>query len=148
MGEASPIQIAEAIGNFQFNGRLMRGCAYGNGHINDTYLLTFQISGMGNIKVILQKMNKDVFEKPVELMENVMGVTAYLREQIIKNGGDPERETLNVIPAYDGKNTGVLISLLRMPPVMTWWRSRSISIRVRLRSVISSVCWQITRLIR
>ena len=103
MGETSPIQIAEAIGNFQFNGRLMRGCAYGNGHINDTYLLTFQISGMGNIKVILQKMNKDVFKQPIELMENVMGVTAYLREQIIKNGGDPERETLNVIPAYDGK---------------------------------------------
>lgn len=103
MGEASPIQIAEVIGNFQYNGRLMRGCPYGNGHINDTYLLTFQISGMGNIKVILQKMNKDVFKQPTELMENVMGVTAYLREQIIKNGGDPERETLNVIPAYDGK---------------------------------------------
>ena len=60
MGEASPIQIAEVIGNFQYNGRLMRGCAYGNGHINDTYLLTFQISGMGNIKVILQKMNSVV----------------------------------------------------------------------------------------
>ncbi len=103
MGEASPIQIAEVIANFQYNGRLVRGCAYGNGHINDTYLLTFQISGMGSIKVILQKMNKDVFGKPEELMENVMGVTAFLREQIIKNGGDPERETLNVIPAYDNK---------------------------------------------
>ena len=44
MGEASPIQIAEVIANFQYNGRLVRGCAYGNGHINDTYLLTFQIS--------------------------------------------------------------------------------------------------------
>ena len=86
MGEASPIQIAEVIANFQYNGRLVRGCAYGNGHINDTYLLTFQISGMGSIKVILQKMNKDVFGKPEELMENVMGVTAFLREQIIKNG--------------------------------------------------------------
>ena len=53
MGEASPIQIAEAIGNFQFNGRLMRGCAYGNGHINDTYLLTFQISGMGDRKSVV-----------------------------------------------------------------------------------------------
>ena len=103
MGEASPIQIAEVIANFQYNGRLVRGCAYGNGHINDTYLLTFQISGMGSIKVILQKMNKDVFGKPEELMENVIGVTAFLREQIIKNGGDPERETLNVIPAYDNK---------------------------------------------
>ena len=33
---------------------------------------------------------------------NVVGVTSYLRERIIENGGDPERETLNVIPTPDG----------------------------------------------
>lgn len=32
-----------------------------------------------------------------------MGVTTYLREKITKEGGDPDRETLNVIPALDGK---------------------------------------------
>ena len=103
MAEASPIQIAEVIANFQFNGRLVRGCAYGSGHINDTYLLVFEIAGMGSIKVILQRMNKEVFANPVELMENVMGVTAHLRQKIIEKRGDPERETLNVIPAYNGK---------------------------------------------
>ena len=36
-------------------------------------------------------------------MENIVGVTSYLRERIIENGGDPERETLNVLPALDGK---------------------------------------------
>ena len=36
-------------------------------------------------------------------MENVVGVTTFLRKKIIENGGDPERETLNVIPAKDGK---------------------------------------------
>ena len=36
-------------------------------------------------------------------MENVIGVTSYLRKKIIENGGDPDRETLNVIPAVDGK---------------------------------------------
>ena len=30
-------------------------------------------------------------------------VTTFLRKKIIENGGDPERETLNVIPAKDGK---------------------------------------------
>ena len=53
-------------------------------------------------KVILQRMNKSIFTKPVELMENVLGVTSYLRERIIENGGDPERETLNVIPTAEG----------------------------------------------
>lgn len=103
MAQASPIQIAEVIANFRYEGRLVRGDSYGSGHINDTYMLIFEIAGMGSIKVILQRMNKDIFEKPVELMENIMGVTAHLRNKIIENGGDPERETLNVIPALDGK---------------------------------------------
>ena len=58
---------------------------------------------MGMLKVILQRMNNEVFEKPVELMENIINVTSYLKERIEENGGDPERETLNVIPAKDGK---------------------------------------------
>ena len=75
--------------------------------------------------MILQRMNKEVFTNPVELMENVIGVTSYLRKKIIENGGDPDRETLNVIPAVDGKpyfidykeNTGVPTNLSRTHPV-------------------------------
>ena len=47
-------------------------------------------------------MNKDIFSKPAQLMENIVGVTSYLRDMITANGGDPKRETLNVIPAKDG----------------------------------------------
>ena len=76
---------------------------YGSGHINDTYLLVFRIGKMGTLKAILQRMNKEIFTNPEELMENVVGVTSYLREKIAENGGDPDRETLNLIPAKDGK---------------------------------------------
>ena len=55
------------------------------------------------MKIILQRMNREVFTKPVELMENIMGVTSHLRRKIIAQGGDPERETLNVIPSRDQK---------------------------------------------
>lgn len=95
--------INEAIANFRFEGVLVDERPYGSGHINDTYLLTFEIAEMGQIKVILQRMNKDIFKEPVELMENILNVTSYLRERIIENGGDPERETLNVIQTVDGK---------------------------------------------
>lgn len=95
--------INEAIANFRFEGVLVDERPYGSGHINDTYLLVFEIAEMGQIKVILQRMNKDIFKEPVELMENILNVTSYLRERIIENGGDPERETLNVIPTVDGK---------------------------------------------
>ena len=93
----------EAIANFRYNGILIDERPYGSGHINDTYLLTFQIAEMGQMKVILQRMNRSNFKQPVQLMEYIMNVTSYLRERIEENGGDPERETLNVIRAMDGK---------------------------------------------
>lgn len=96
-------QIDEAIGNFRFEGILVEEHPYGSGHINDTFLLRFQIADMGSIRVILQRMNSEIFQNPEELMENILGVTSYLRERIIENGGDPDRETLNVIKAVDGK---------------------------------------------
>ena len=58
---------------------------------------------MGSLNVILQRMNREIFEKPVELMENVIGVTEHLKKKIVEMGGDPERETLNLIPAKNGK---------------------------------------------
>lgn len=69
---------------------------YGNGHINDTYL----VSGGA---YILQRINTSVFLDAEGLMENVENVTVYLREKIRREGGDPEREALTVIPAKDGK---------------------------------------------
>ena len=103
MERVSELQTREAIANFNFTGRLKERRPFGSGHINDTYLLTFEIGDMGDMSVILQRMNRAIFTKPVELMENIVGVTSYLRERIIENGGDPERETLNIIPTKDGK---------------------------------------------
>lgn len=96
-------RIEKVASHFQFEGTLVEAQPYGNGHINDTYLLTFEIGKMGYMSVILQRMNVNVFPHPVEVMENVMGVTSFLREKIENAGGNPYRETLNVIPAKDGK---------------------------------------------
>ncbi|MCD8152171.1 MAG: aminoglycoside phosphotransferase family protein [Clostridiales bacterium] len=89
--------------NFQFEGRLVSRKPYGSGHINDTWLLVFDRTDGMQKKVILQRMNREVFAKPVELMENIVSVTAYLRERISQDGGDPDRETLNVILTCDGR---------------------------------------------
>lgn len=69
---------------------------YGNGHINDTYLLKSTPS------YILQKLNKHVFPDPVSVMENVKAVTEHLRSKIIEAGGDPNRGTLTVINTDEG----------------------------------------------
>ena len=95
--------LEEASAGFQFEGTLVSTEPYGNGHINDTFLLKVTDEDGKVHKRILQRMNKSVFKQPVELMENIMNVTSYLQNIIAQNGGDPKRETLNVIPALDGK---------------------------------------------
>ena len=97
-------QKNEAIASFPFEGILISENPYGSGHINDTFLLVFDLGDGEENRVILQRMNKDVFADPVSLMENIVGVTSYLRKKIEENGGDPDRETLNVIPTGDGKS--------------------------------------------
>ncbi len=96
-------RIEKIAQHFQFEGRLVQIEPWGNGHINDTYLLTYEIGKMGSIQVILQRINKNVFPKPEEVMENMMNVTNHLHKKILENGGNPYRETINVIPSIDNK---------------------------------------------
>lgn len=94
---------SEALVNFQLEGMVMSAIHYGSGHINDTFLMTLRKDDGSEGRVILQKMNESIFKKPVELMENILNVTSYLRKEIIARGGDPERETLNVINTKSGE---------------------------------------------
>lgn len=96
-------KIEEAIAAFiAENNRLIEKRPYGNGHINDTFLLRCETPENYEKKYILQRMNHDIFKNPPQLMENVVHVTAYLRKMILSQGGDPERETLSVYKTLDG----------------------------------------------
>ena len=91
-------EIKNITSAFVLEDNLTECVPYGSGHINDTYRLTYDTGK----HYILQKMNKSIFTKPVELMENVSGVTAWLKKKIQENGGDVERETLNLVMTKDG----------------------------------------------
>lgn len=95
-------QMKGIMQNYPITGELVEAIPYGSGHINDTYRLTYKIDG-ADTRYILQRMNKGIFTKPVELMENIVNVTEWLKKKIVEQGGDPKRETLNVICAKDGK---------------------------------------------
>ena len=87
-------QFQEILANFNLS---LNPDAYGNGHINDTYIVHSQPD------YILQRINKKVFTNPPAVMENIQGVTEFLRRKIIAEGGDPDRETLNLIMTVDGQ---------------------------------------------
>ena len=69
---------------------------YGNGHNNDTFLV------VADRRYILQRMNTTVFPRPVQLMENILGVTGHIRKKAEEAGIDADRATLNVIPTLAG----------------------------------------------
>lgn len=94
--------IEEVITQFAIKGRLVKKEPYGNGHINDTFLLVYETENGSRRRYILQRMNHDIFKNPHQLMENVVNVTEYLRGVILTQGGDPDRETLNVVKTSDG----------------------------------------------
>ena len=91
--------LKEAIAQFAPQFKEEDAKLYGNGHINDTYRLVAK----GQKPLILQRLNTYVFKQPEEVMENICLVTDYLRKQIEKNGGDPDRETLSVIRTVTGE---------------------------------------------
>lgn len=95
-------QIEEVAAEYAIRGRLVEKSPYGNGHINDTFLLVYENGGRKQ-RYILQRMNHTIFKKPRQLMENVVNVTEYLQKAITAYGGDPKRETLNVVRTRVGK---------------------------------------------
>lgn len=98
------INVAEIIDAFPNYGEVLGYKPVTDGHINDTYIVEYLKDNGEKVRFLLQRINTNVFKMPVELMDNVMGVTAFLRKKIEAAGGDPMRETLTVYPAKDGKN--------------------------------------------
>ncbi len=84
---------------FQIKGEYVNASPYGEGHINTTYLLETT-----ETKYILQKINDSIFPDVKELMNNITMVTEFLRKKIIDTGGNPDRETLTVVPTKDGRS--------------------------------------------
>ncbi len=90
-------------GEFAFEGEYVSGGPYGDGHINDTYALVYSDAGRER-RYILQRMNTKVFPDIPTLMHNIGAVTRYLSQKIKESGGDPDRETLTLVPTVDGGN--------------------------------------------
>ena len=76
----------------------------GAGHINDTYAVYMAAQGGDELRYVIQRINTGVFKDPRAVMENIFGVTEYLRRKILARGGDADRETLNYIKTKTGDN--------------------------------------------
>ena len=83
----------EIAARFAVNGRVAYCERYGNGHINETYLVETD----GGARYILQKINDTVFQNVPALMENVSAVTRYLRART-----DDPRRAMHLVQTTEG----------------------------------------------
>ena len=88
------IAMQQVISQFQLEGAPVRCDRYGNGHINETYLLETDAPHA----YILQKVNRHVFPDVAGLMRNIIAVTSFLRQQT----PDPRR-VLTLVPTKENE---------------------------------------------
>ncbi len=93
------LKLREICENFKINGKLISTEKYGEGHINDTFLVKTD-----EAQYILQRVNNTVFKKPEDVMENISKITSFMAKKIAECGGDITRETLTLIKTLDEKN--------------------------------------------
>ena len=97
--------LEDAVYAFGFGPQCSYVKPFGEGHINETYAV--YMPGQDGKEVplyVLQRININVFKNPDQVMDNIFGVTEYLRNIIRQEGGDLDRETLSYIKTKDGES--------------------------------------------
>ena len=97
-----PSIIKNIASHFCIDNQNMTDCRpHGSGHINQTFLVTFEADGKQD-KYIFQKVNTNVFRNPVHLMENISRVLAHSRAKL---AGRPDgyRRCMHLVPTRDNK---------------------------------------------
>lgn len=92
--------VGAVVRQFEILGEFQHAEPYGSGHINDTYCAVFQQAGVP-VRYILQRINHNIFKKPVALMENVQRVTSHLAAKVA-GVPDATRRVLTLIPTREG----------------------------------------------
>lgn len=91
--------INKILDNYNIKGKLINIKEDNTGNINKTYIITFINNGI-EYKYLVQQINTNVFNDPYILMENILGVTNYLKEQLVLNN-DNNHKVLEIIKTKD-----------------------------------------------
>ena len=94
--------ISQVLAAYALPGTVMDVARHGKGHINDTFCVECRTPEGGTVRFILQRLSQAAFPHPEEVMENFVGITSYLRREILAEGGDPSRETLSLVRTREG----------------------------------------------
>ena len=88
---------------FAIAGEFVSGEEIYSGHINSTYIVTFQRPCGEVNRYILQRINGNVFKDPHAVMRNVEMVTRHINWKVLRVKRDLGGQTLNLYPARGGR---------------------------------------------
>lgn len=95
------MNLEQIAANFQLEGKIEKVEQMGEGFINDTFIIrTF---GKDSPDYLLQRKNKRIFTNVPAMMENIQKVCTHIKKKVIAKNGNPQRETMTVIPSNEGK---------------------------------------------
>ncbi len=94
----STSELLQLASLFQLDGTPESAETFGNGNVNDTFLVR---TDSGN-RYTLQRINHDVFKDPVSLMDNFARVTTHFAQKHMD--GQTTLRTLVLVPAQDGSS--------------------------------------------
>lgn len=106
-------EIAPVLQLFPVPGEFVSACAYGAGHINDSYRAAFRSRGSA-CSFLLQRINTRIFADPHALMQNIERVTAHI-ETTLDGVKDRTRRVLRFVRGVDGRT-------LQQDSLGGWWR--------------------------
>ena len=92
----------------EIDGEFVSAIAYGSGHINETFVATYEMRAVGKgpetrqCRFIHQRINANIFKDPATLMCNLARVTKHIRGKLEAQGEDDlERRVLTLISTRD-----------------------------------------------
>ncbi|WP_320128455.1 aminoglycoside phosphotransferase family protein [uncultured Sphaerochaeta sp.] len=95
-------EVLEIIGQFAIEGKLLGIKSNTEGHINSTFISTFQ-EGTSLRKYTHQLVNGVVFPHPEQVMENIQAITGHIQLKLRQQGADQiDKRCLQLIPTKTG----------------------------------------------
>ena len=95
-----PSKLWAICSQFNLYGDFLVAQPFGNGHINDSYQVTYDQGGV-RLHYMLQRVNPNVFKKPAEVMANFERITEHMLDLIRKAGKLTVKRTLRLIRTPD-----------------------------------------------
>ncbi len=101
---------------FAASARVTNVHEFGNGNINDTYLVSTNTALSEEGQFVLQRINTQVFKQPKLIMQNMRAFTEHVRRRVREEGH--RWEMPRVLPACDGQD-------FYIDPEGNFWRAIS-----------------------